>query len=175
MQPNQNTVFPSVFSPRFALAFLATIALSLTVACGEEYRERLNVTESGVAIEGYDPVAYFEQNEPRQGNPEITAEHEGATYSFSSEANRDLFQATPDKYLPEYGGWCAYAMANDEKVKMNPETYKIVDGKLYLFFNEWYNNTLPSWNEQEDQLINQAEDNWSDKNQPAPQEETSDA
>jgi hypothetical protein len=72
------------------------------------------------------------------------------------------FKANPEKYKPAYGGWCAYAMGeNGEKVKVDPETYKIVDGKLYLFYNFWTTNTLDDWNKNEKKLKEAADRNWS--------------
>jgi len=83
------------------------------------------------------------------------------SYRFASAANRDLFKASPARYQPQYGGWCAYAMgAKGEKVEVDPETFKIVDGKLYLFYNKFFNNTLKSWNKDEAGLKTKADVNW---------------
>ncbi|WP_258102837.1 YHS domain-containing (seleno)protein [Marinoscillum sp. MHG1-6] len=121
----------------------------------------LNLNRSGLAIDGYDPVSYF-QGKPKEGSSEVKAAYRGATYYFSSEANKKLFLANPENYLPQYGGWCAYAMGltEPEKVKIDPETYKILDGKLYLFYNFWGSNTLKSWNENEAELKRNADANW---------------
>ena len=80
------------------------------------------------------------------------------TYNFSSQANKDLFLKNPASYEPQYGGWCAYAMGySGEKVEINPETFKILDGKLYLFYNAFFNNTLKSWNKDEVNLKKKAD------------------
>ena len=114
-----------------------------------------------VAIQGYDPVAYFTQKKAVKGKSSFTAIYEGVTYNFSSQANKDLFLKNPSSYEPQYGGWCAYAMGeNNEKVEINPETFKIIDGKLYLFYNAYFNNTLKSWNKNETNLKKKADTNW---------------
>ena len=117
--------------------------------------------ESKVAIQGYDPVAYFTQKKAVKGKSTIAASFEGVTYYFSSVANKDAFVKNPVAYEPQYGGWCAYAMgANGEKVEINPETFKIVDGKLNLYYNAFFNNTLKSWNKDEVNLKKKADANW---------------
>jgi hypothetical protein len=82
-------------------------------------------------------------------------------YYFSSAENKEAFKRSPSKYEPEYGGWCAYAMGkNGEKVNIDPETFKILDGKLYLFYNKYFNNTLTDWNKDETNLKKKADANW---------------
>lgn len=117
--------------------------------------------EKGVAIQGYDPVAYFTQKKAVKGKSALTANYEGVTYYFASQANKEAFTKTPASYEPQYGGWCAYAMGtNGEKVEIDPETFKILDGKLYLYYNAYFNNTLKSWNKDEVNLKKKADANW---------------
>lgn len=117
--------------------------------------------EKGVAIQGYDPVAYFLQNKAVKGAKQFAALADGITYYFSSPANKELFAKDYKKYEPQYGGWCAYAMgANNDKVEIDPETFKIVNGKLYLFYHSWVNNTLNKWNKDEANLKVKADKNW---------------
>jgi YHS domain-containing protein len=117
--------------------------------------------EKNVALDGYDPVAYFTNNKPIKGKSSIQTKSEGITYYFSSEKNKDLFNQNPSKYRPEYGGWCAYAMGKTgEKVEVNPETYKVINGKLYLYYNAFFNNTLTDWNKDEAALKTKADKNW---------------
>jgi YHS domain-containing protein len=117
-------------------------------------------TNDNLAIQGFDPVSYF-SNDPRKGNSKYQSTFNTATYYFVSEENRRKFTNNPQKYEPEYGGWCAFAMGNDgTKVKVDPETFKIVDGKLYLFYNFLWTNTLPLWNENEVVLRAKADENW---------------
>jgi YHS domain-containing protein len=117
--------------------------------------------EGGLAIEGYDPVAYFASNSAVKGKKDFQYQHEDVTYYFSSSANRDAFMKNPAGYEPQYGGWCAYAMGeNGEKVEIDPETFKVLDGKLYLFYNAYFTNTLPKWNKDEANLKSKADKNW---------------
>jgi hypothetical protein len=82
-------------------------------------------------------------------------------YYFSSPTHRDKFKSDPAKYEPAYGGWCAFAMGDSgEKVEVDPETFKIIDGRLYLFYNKFFNNTLTSWNKNEPALKSKADVNW---------------
>jgi len=123
-----------------------------------------NIDASGLAIEGYDPVAYFSGNAV-EGSKEYSYTIDGTTYRFANAGNRDLFKAAPAKYRPQYGGWCAYAMgAKGEKVEIDPKTFKILNGKLYLFYNKFFNNTLKSWNKDEANLKVKADANWTKQN-----------
>ena len=117
-------------------------------------------TDDALAIEGYDPVSYF-LSKPQEGSKKLSYSYRGVTYYFASNDNLQKFKTSPEKYEPAYGGWCAYAMGKTgEKVKVDPETYKIIDGRLYLFYNFWGNNTLDDWNEKETPLKAAGDLNW---------------
>jgi len=116
--------------------------------------------KEGLAIQGYDPVAYFTQNKAIEGKKTISQQYNGATYYFSSEANKTTFTKDPAKYEPAYGGYCAYAMAFGDKVKIDPETFKVKEGRLFLFYNFRFNNTLTDWNKDEANLYKKAEEEW---------------
>lgn len=90
----------------------------------------INADADGLALYGYDVVAYHATGKPTPGDAGVTASHDGATYRFASAANRDAFTADPAKYLPVYGGYCAYGLSQGYKVKVDPEVWRIVDGKL---------------------------------------------
>ena len=90
----------------------------------------------GTAVGGYDPVAYFTAGKAVQGRPDITLEHDGATWRFASEANRDAFRAEPARYAPQYGGYCAWAVASGYTAKGDPNAWTIANGKLYLNYNK---------------------------------------
>lgn len=141
---------------------LFLVAMATIQAQGLETRkEQFNIETSGLAISGYDPVAYFTSNKALEGKKEINTVYDGITYRFTTTQNKDAFKANPAKYEPQYGGWCAYAMgAKGEKVEVDPETFKIVNGKLYLFYNKYFNNTLKSWNEDETHLKTNADQHW---------------
>lgn len=122
------------------------------------------IDENGLALGGYDVVAYF-SGSPVKGDPKITVKNGNGTYQFSSAANRDAFKKNPSKYLPQYDGYCAWAVgAKNAKFPVNPETAKVIDGKLYLFFNGPFNgsnfNTLAEWNKDEANLLKAANINW---------------
>ena len=122
--------------------------------------KNLNLKD-GLAIQGYDPVSYFMESGPKKGSKEIASVYESAKYFFVSKENKSKFETNPSRFVPEYGGWCAYAMGESgEKVKIDPETYKIIDGKLYLFYNFFFNNTLEDWNDNEKELKQKADSNW---------------
>ncbi|NJO42373.1 MAG: YHS domain-containing protein [Cyanobacteria bacterium CRU_2_1] len=89
-------------------------------------------TEDGIAIRGVDPVAYFQQGQPVQGNEQFSYQWANTTWLFSSAENRDLFASDPEQYAPEYGGFCAWAVSQGYTAPIDPEAWKIVDGKLYL-------------------------------------------
>ncbi|TDE29256.1 YHS domain protein [Flavobacterium ranwuense] len=117
--------------------------------------------EKKVAIQGYDPVAYFKQGKAVKGKKEISVSQEGVVYYFSMPVNKEYFLKNPSNFEPQYGGWCAFAMGDsNEKVSVNPETFKISNGKLYLFYNAFFNNTLKSWNKEESGLMMKADANW---------------
>lgn len=125
-------------------------------------RVKLFCLENKLAIRGYDPVAYFASSKAKKGTSKISTNYQGINYHFSSEANKNAFNKNPEKYEPQYGGWCAFAMGDDgKKVEINPENFKIVDGKLYLFYNAYFNNTLKNWNTDEKKLMANADQNWS--------------
>jgi len=127
----------------------------------DEKRLREFNLENKVAIQGYDPVAYFTKGKAVEGEKSLSVTYMGVIYYFSSKANRELFLKNPAAYEPQYGGWCAYAMGNSgEKVEVDPETFKIIDGKLYLFYNAYFNNTLKKWNKNESVLKAKADKNW---------------
>ncbi|MEM6515106.1 MAG: YHS domain-containing (seleno)protein [Bacteroidota bacterium] len=118
-------------------------------------------TKKGFVAEGYDVVEYFNNN-AKKGVNDYQITHDGVKYKFISEENLEIFKASPTKFIPQYGGYCAYAIAvKNKKVSINPETFEIRDGKLYLFYNSWGTNTLESWLEESPEVLRQkADDNW---------------
>ena len=147
------------------LLFAALLLIASSVAGNAQENTSLRVKEfnleKGLAIQGYDPVAYFKQNKAVKGKREFSLQHQGVTYHFSSSENEEVFKNNPASYEPQYGGWCAYAMgAKGEKVSIDPETFKIVSNKLYLFYNSLFNNTLKSWNKDETNLKAKADQSW---------------
>jgi YHS domain-containing protein len=142
--------------------FILFVFISASVFSQEENKRlsQFNLNNK-VAIQGYDPVAYFKDGKALEGKKETTATHEGVIYFFSSVTNKEIFIKNPTAYEPQYGGWCAYAMGDaGEKVFIDPESFKIVDGKLYLFYNAYFSNDLKSWNLDQANLKAKADINW---------------
>ncbi|MCG8385337.1 MAG: YHS domain-containing protein [Cytophagales bacterium] len=141
--------------------------ICLVVWSGDQLYSQSKTTASkhynlkkNIALQGYDPVSYF-VNEPKKGAEQYRYGHHGAVYYFSSQQNLETFKKNPEQYEPQYGGWCAYAIgATGDKVKIDPGTYKIVDDKLYLFYNFRGHNTLLDWNRDEAKLKPAADENW---------------
>jgi YHS domain-containing protein len=142
------------------ILFVAVLSLPTFAQTAAKRAKEYNL-ENKVALQGYDPVAYFIQKKALKGKTTLATTYEGVVYYFSTQANKEIFAKNPSQYEPQFGGWCAYAMgANAEKVEINPETFKIVDGKLYVFYNAYFNNTLKSWNKDEVNLKKKADANW---------------
>jgi YHS domain-containing protein len=144
---------------------LVTVLFLLSAYAGfsqtDVFRTKQFNLDDGMAIKGFDPVAYFIQNKAVMGKKEFSFSYHGISYHFASATDQLAFQANPPKYEPQYGGWCAYAMGHDgTKVEVDPETFKIINGKLFLFYNRFFNNTLKTWNQDETKLHVQADANW---------------
>jgi YHS domain-containing protein len=141
------------------LAFF-TMALLISTIGFSQKTPTQNLSKNGVAINGFDPISYFSAK-PMKGKSSINFASNSAIYYFQNAENKAKFVANPDKYAPAYGGWCAYAMGETgEKVEVDPMTFKIIDGKLYLFYNALFNNTLKTWNKNESNLKQKADSNW---------------
>ena len=142
----------------FSIGFIAT-----AFAAGPD----VNATNTGLALRGYDPVAYHTVGKPTVGDFSITAQHNGATYRFSSEENKAAFIADPAKYSPKYGGFCAFGLANGVKVDGDPNLWAVVDGKLYL-------NLAPPvqkrWDADRENFIKSADKNWENVKDVAPED-----
>lgn len=144
------------------LMLLSVVLLQFNVHAQSNTRvKQYNLSKNNLAIQGYDPIAYFTQNKAVKGNKDYAVNADGIIYYLSSVENKQLFLKDFKKYEPQYGGWCAYAMgATHEKVDVDPETFKIKDGKLFLYYNSWGNNTLKKWDKDETNLYQQADKNW---------------
>ena len=115
---------------------LLCLVIGLTLSASAQTKTLLNLDKSGVAIQGYDPVAFFTDGKPVKGKPEFTAKHDGAVYWFSSKEHKDLFTKDPAKYEPSFGGYCAYGVSKNKLVEIDVEAFQIVDGKLLLQYSK---------------------------------------
>jgi YHS domain-containing protein len=114
-----------------------------------------------LAIEGYDPVAYFTRNKAIKGTPEIASRFRGIEYRFATPEDRAAFNADPEKYLPTYGGWCATALgAKGTKVEIDPTSFKVKGGRLFLFYKDFFSDALKDWNAHEKEWEPAADTNW---------------
>lgn len=136
------------------------IALVISIASLNAQSIDYNL-KKGYVAEGYDVVEYF-NNKAVEGKSNFATTHDSVKYKFVSQKNLDAFLATPEKYVPQYGGYCAYAIAEkSKKVGIDPETFEIRDGKLYLFYNSWGTNTLELWKKENVKgLQKKADQNW---------------
>jgi YHS domain-containing protein len=143
------------------LTLLLAFSLLLQQAAGAQTASKHLNLEKGIALQGYDAVAYHTQKKAIRGKQSYSLAYAGALWYFATAANRQLFQQSPGIYEPAYGGWCAFAMGETgKKVEVDPETFKLIDGKLFLFYNKYLTNTLNSWNKNEAALRKQADLNW---------------
>lgn len=154
----------SVLYLRLSLAMLLTSLCVVAAAQSDEPSRRRNFnTENGVALREFDPVSYF-TGKPLKGNSKFHHTHKGITYYFANQENVEEFKKSPDKYEPAFGGWCAYTVASSgDRVKINPATYKIIDGRLHVFYNFNGDNRLARWNKDENKLKATAGKNWQAK------------
>lgn len=147
---------------RSIVSFLAIIIAALGVtaeklSAGEGGAKINTIGSAGVAIRGYDPVAYFRAGGPVPGKPAHSLEHGGATWHFSSAENKALFAADPDKYAPAYGGYCAYGVAKGGLYKVEPDAWAIRDGRLYLNYDK---KVQATWSKKPDAYIQTADRKW---------------
>lgn len=138
------------------ILILGSITTTTIIAQSTDYNDNGNYI-----AKGYDVVAYFD-GQAKAGTKKYVYKYQNTKLKFSSQKNLNRFKKNPTKYLPQYGGYCAYAMGKDgSKVSVNPKTFEIRNGKLYLFYNAYLTNTLKSWKKEgAEQLRKKADKNW---------------
>ena len=127
------------------------------------FGQKKNIDKNLLAVEGYDLVSYFTQDNPQQGKEDFSVSWKGARYLFASEENKAIFKKNPDKYLPAYGGWCAYAMVRGKEVDINPKAYHIQQGQLHLFYKTNWVDTQAKWIKDEVTYKAKADQVWAKK------------
>ena len=145
------------------IVFFCLVIISQSFAV-ENIAPALNLDGDGIALQGYDPVSYHNLS-PEKGRKDLSVEYAGAVYLFTNPDNQKTFNNSPETYLPAFGGWCAWAMLDGEHVNVDPETFKIINGRAYLFYNSFFTNTLTKWNtlavkETEQILADKAQSEW---------------
>lgn len=146
-----------------ARASEATRSSQSATPAGESraYLHSYNLPASGLALDGYCPVAYFAVNKPVLGRPEHTSTFNDVTYRFVSADAKGAFDKNPEKYVPAFGGWCAYGMAVKDKFPVDPKNFKIVDGRLMVFLKNKHVDARSLWNKgSESSLVARAESHW---------------
>jgi hypothetical protein len=145
------------------LGIVGLSAVGLAAATLLRERGPLNAGADGVMLEGFDPVSYFPEGggAPLRGDPALVVTRDGRSYRFASPENRARFAAAPGRYEPEFGGWCAYAVANGYKFEVDPESYLIEDGRLFLFYRGFLGDARAEFeNEGRTAGIEQANASW---------------
>jgi len=142
---------------------LAAIAILAAMVSAPAFAQ--DVTHSTPGIGGYDPVAYFTEGKPQRGSGYHVADYKGVTYAFVSKKHRKMFEANPAKYVPAYGGWCAYGVAVGKKFVANPEVWKIVNGTLYLNLDR---DIQSKWKKDIPGYIKDSNANWTEIRDKAP-------
>lgn len=154
----QTSTFTSRFSVNVALSVFMIVAAAVLAAPAHAAKDPVYTgLFSTVAVSGYDPVAYFREGKPVEGSSAFEAEHEGYTYRFSNQANLDDFNADPAAFAPQYGGYCAWAVSQGYTASADPDNWTIVDGKLYLNYNDDVQST---WETDIPGFIEKADGNW---------------
>ena len=138
-------------------ACAARIAEKTNADAGTEGVEPIYKFAGAVALNGYDPVAYFDEGKATAGSDQFVHEWNGAKWQFASAADRDAFASQPEKYAPQYGGYCAWAVSHGYTAKGDPEAWKIVDGKLYVNYNK---DVKARWEQDVPGFISKGNENW---------------
>lgn len=139
-----------------ARAGMALTAVVVACLASSAFAGEINV-QSGAAISGYDPVAFFTENRPVKGVPANAYTYKGAEFHFANASNRDTFAADPERYAPQFGGFCAYGTARGYKAPIDPAAFTITGGKLYLNYDTGVQAT---WRGAMESYIAKAEGNW---------------
>jgi YHS domain-containing protein len=135
---------------------LLSIFLFFILSLSASAQQEVFVTDKG-AINGFDPVAYFTESKPVAGTKENSFVWKGETWYFASTKNLETFKANPEKYVPQFGGYCAYGVADGHKAKTDPQAWTVLDGKLYLNYNK---DVQQLWKKDQKNFIIKANQNW---------------
>lgn len=138
--------------PPFLISMTVLLTLASTVVLAGEFNE-----VDGVAIRGYDPVVYLNEQKAERGSAEFTGVYKGSTFRFRDVANRDLFLANPEKFAPQFNGYCAFGVSRGYKADTSPDAFSVVDGKLYLNYNA---EVKTMWSKDVSGYVTKANEKW---------------
>lgn len=168
-----NSIFAKPRTRNVSFCFMATclLAASITLHADEpEAFERwyFNVDQNRLALDGYDPVSYFSKKGPTKGNADLSVQYQGITYCFSDEKSRDIFRKRPEKYIPQFGGWCAFLMSRTvefdrsppARIPSDPSNFSVIDGKLFLFATANGTDLQELWGKDAENRIERASKFW---------------
>jgi YHS domain-containing protein len=140
-----------------SVAVVAMVALSLEACANSDGVAKVNKTPDGLAVRGFDTVAYFVAQNAVQGEGKYEYAWNGAKWLFSSQENMEKFKQNPEAYAPQFGGYCSYAVSRGYTADADPTAWKIVDGKLYLNYNQ---GAKEAWEEDQEKSIKDGQKNW---------------
>lgn len=147
-----NLIFKSLLISVLSIASFATLA---------QDKKYYNIDDSNIAMDGYSPVSYLDLGLAQKGNKSIMSEYKGVKYYFTSAEQKATFDKNPDKYLPQYGGWCATGIAVGAKFRIDPNKFLVDNGKYYLFLNSVEVDALELWNKNgSKEMTKKADENW---------------
>ena len=147
------------FTTILSLAIISMILITAAACNSSKGVQPVNKNADGVALKGYDTVAYFSRQKAVEGKAEHEFVWNGAKWLFSSAENRDEFAKSPEKYAPQYGGFCSWAVSHGYTANGDPEAWKVVDGKLYLNYDP---KVKEMWEKEQTDLIKKGDENWRD-------------
>lgn len=136
---------------------LLAVTLFMAVSAAAATKSLVNVDKNGVGLQGYDPVAYFTQNRPVPGSPQFQSSYNGVKYYFVSAQDKNMFDANPSKYEPQFGGYCAYAASQGHTAPIQVGAFQIVDGRLLLQYSE---SVRDKFNQDSQGNLKKADANW---------------
>jgi YHS domain-containing protein len=142
----------NLFIPTRSLLIIVGVLFSMAAFSQQEIYSKANQ-----AISGYDPVAYFKESKPVKGTDQFSYVWKGGVWNFSSQENLDAFKSTPERYAPQFGGYCAYGVADGHKAPTSPDAWTIVEGKLFLNYNK---DVRELWSKDQRNFIKKANENW---------------
>jgi len=145
--------------------FLAVTVVIVSFAALAPAGEVVNIDKNGLALQGYDPVAYFTDSKPAKGSPDFTASYKGATYQFVSGEHREMFNQVPAKYEPQFGGFCGFAASMNKLAPIEPENFQVLHDRLILLHNK---KSSDMWSKDPEGNLKKADANWPTLSQQKP-------
>lgn len=136
-------------------------SLSVWLSAWAAQSTKPNVNDEGVILGGYDAVSYFKSDQPQKGLSQFQVKNGESVFWFKNDENKQIFIKDPDKFKPQFDGWCAYAVADSKsKVEIDPKKFVIQDNRLFVFYNGFFGDTRSKWNKDTKAFLKKADQNW---------------